>query len=590
MCGICGIVNTDAEHQVLEAELRNMIGLLRHRGPDGEGVHIGNRIGLGHTRLSIIDLAHGGQPMTNEDGSIWLTYNGEIFNFPELRRELIQQGHTFRTNCDTEVVVHAYEEYGPDCVLKFNGMFSFALWDERNETLFMARDRLGVKPLYYTMVGHSFIFASEIKAILSHPSVTAEVREGAVPEYLFCTVLLEGQTMFKNIHSLPPGYTLSVQGTKLTAARYWSMKADAGGERSLDAWKDETLSLLTDSVWKRRMSDIPFGSLLSGGLDSSLLTALAVSGGSDSRLRTFSMEYGDNRDVSASNSDTAYARLMAEHLGTDHREFIFRTEDYRDMMEKVTWHMEKPVELTTPSLYLLYREIKKEVSVVISGEGADELFGGYFFFLNGDPSGQVSQFPWAPYYREVSGLLDQAVGERTGFRDKVESSLRDSLRQFPSRDPLNRILYLFMKYYLLEMLERQDKTSMASGVEVRVPFLDYRIVERVINLPSQYKLKDGSEKWFLKEIGKSILPSAITDRKKKPFPFPVDPKSVIAQRQLASDLIRSGNSKISAYFDKRKTIDFLNKRGDYAGLDNLAVFRTSHALIALELWHKTFGV
>ncbi|MNO18771.1 Asparagine synthetase [glutamine-hydrolyzing] 3 [compost metagenome] len=589
MCGICGIFNVSGEHPVDASVLAQMNHLLSHRGPDGEGVYIHSRIGLGHRRLSIIDIHNGQQPMCNEDEMLWVTYNGEIYNFAELKKDLLQKGHIFKTDCDTEVIIHAYEEYGEDCVHKFNGMFAFALWDQRREQLFLARDRLGVKPLYYTLADGQLIFASEIKAILAHPAVKAEVEPGAIPEYLFCTVLLDGGTMFRNIHSLAPGHTMKVEGMYYRPKPYWDIQADQEkwNDRSQKLWMDETLSLMEDSVRLRQISDVPFGALLSGGLDSSLLSAIAQSE-MDDKLRTFSMEYGANRN--GINSDVTFSRLMAARLGTQHTEYIFNPEDYRDILENVTWHMEKPVELTTPSLFLLYREIKKDVSVVISGEGADELFGGYYFFLKDDYSGPILQFPWAPYYQEVSGLLDPAVEQKTGFHEKVQSTIHQSLNRFKSSDSLNRVLYLFMKYYLLEMLERQDKTSMASGVEVRVPFLDYRMVECIMNLPSGYKVRDHTEKWFLKQISRPLLPVEVVDRKKKPFPFPIDPKSIVSQRELAIELLTSGNSKVSSYFDKKKTCDFLNKRGAYRGLDSLAVFRTSHALIALELWHKTFGV
>jgi asparagine synthase (glutamine-hydrolysing) len=281
---------------------------------------------------------------------------------------------------------------------------------------------------------------------------------------------------------------------------------------------------------------------------------------------------------------------MATAFQTEHKEFIFKPEDYQEVLQKVIWHVEKPIELTTPSLYLLYNKLKSDVTVVLSGEGADELFGGYFFFLNGDRETQLMEFPWAPYFEEVSLLLKPEIENATRFRESVRTTLSDMMNQCKTNDYLNKLLYLFLKLYLLEMLERQDKTSMAWSVESRVPFLDYRLVEYVVNIPAKYKMHGGMEKILLKEIGKEILPGEITGRKKKPFPFPVDPKTIIRQKNMANDLVQSGNSRISSYFDKKMTDAFFNKRDCFEKLDNLALFRTSYALISLELWHNVFGV
>jgi asparagine synthase (glutamine-hydrolysing) len=590
MCGICGIYNFN--HKPLKKRvLERMTQLLSHRGPDDHGLYIDDFTGLGQRRLSIIDIAQGRQPMCNEDSSIWVTYNGEIYNFREIKSKLEKKGHRFKSHCDTEVIVHAYEEYNTDCLSEFNGMFAFALWDKKTGTLFLARDRLGIKPLYYCIAGESFIFASEIKAILGHPDVKTEIEQNSIPEYLFCTTLLNGKTMFKNIFSLPPGYMLVVNNGNRRLNQYWDIKLTGEGKRAGSFGNDaeHILALLEDAVRIRMVSDVPLGSLLSGGLDSSLVSALA-SGYTPQKLKTFAMEYSHNSALNKSNSDTTYAHLMAGSFRTEHKEFIFQPDDYRDVLEKVIWHVEKPVELTTPSLYLLYHKLKSDVTVVLSGEGADELFGGYFFFLNAHAKGPLSEFPWAPYFEEVSLLLNPEMERETGFRERVRTTLTEMMDHPGTDDYLNKLLYLFLKLYLLEMVERQDKTSMAWAVEARVPFLDHRLVEYVANVPSQYKMHQGIEKFILKEIGKEILPAEITGRKKKPLPFPIDPKTVIKQRNIANDLVQSGNSKISAYFDKKRTDAFFNKRDYFKKVDNLAIFRTSYALIALEVWHKVFGV
>lgn len=587
MCGICGIVNFARDSLVDEAVLNGMNAALDHRGPDGSGFFINRFVGLGHRRLSIIDLKNGTQPMSNENQSVWVTYNGEIYNFAVLKDELAAKGHVFRTHCDTEVIVHGYEEYGIECVHKLNGMFAFAVWDEKNQTLFLARDRMGIKPIYYCVTDRSIVFASEIKSILRHPAVRAELDIESVPQYLFCTAMLDGKTMFRNIKSLPAGHLATVRES-LSVRPYWDLIVDTNEEHPYEYYRDHTLKLLSESVQMQLMSDVPFGSLLSGGLDSSMVSALATRHLPEV-LKTFSMDYGKNGEIAKPNSDTQYARIMSRACKTDHREYIFDPGEYGVALEKVTWHMEKPVELTTPSLHLLYRSLKDDVTVVLSGEGADEMFGGYFFFLQSCEQ-EPREFPWAPYFNEVSMILNPDVERETGFRDEMKSALGDLTGRFPCDDAVNRVLYMFLKVYLLEMLERQDKMSMAWGVESRVPFLDHRLVQWAVNIPSKYKIADGIEKFILKDIGRELLPEGVVERRKKPFPFPVDPKSVFAQKNVADNLVRSGRSKISSYFDKKKASDFLNRRNEFEKIDSLAVFRTSYAMIALELWFKTFGV
>jgi len=590
MCGICGIYNFERDQLISKEILIDMNNALAHRGPDDFGYYINNFVAFGHRRLSVIDIQGGRQPMTNEDDTIWVTYNGEIYNYLELNKHLVKKGHKFKTNCDTEVIVHAFEEYGTDSVLKFNGMFAFAIWDSKNQLLFLARDRLGIKPLYYTISDGNLIFASEIKAILKHPSVKAEVELNSIPEYLFCTSLLNSNTMFKNIYSVPPGHTVVFKNKTKQVSEYWDIHLTDMHEddNSTHRYKHELVDLLNNSVRMRLMSDVPFGSLLSGGLDSSLISALATK--HVKNLKTFAMEYSKNLEIGRETSDTKFANLMADTFQTDHTEFIFEPDEYHSALRKVTWHIEKPIELTTPSLFLLHKNIKKHITVVLSGEGADELFGGYFFFLKEARKGQVNEFPWAPFFDQVSMLINPDIEIQTRFKERVRSSLNMMLNKYESNDFLNKVLYLFIKIYLLEMLERQDKTSMAWGVEARVPFLDHRFVQYIANIPSIYKLKNDNEKFILKDSFKDFLPAEIINRKKKPFPFPVDPRSIIKQKNIANELVQSGTSNISNYFKKKETDNFFNKRGNYREIDNLAIFRTSHSMIFLEIWHEVFGV
>lgn len=591
MCGICGIYNLDRQTPIDREVLTRMTNALIHRGPDDMGTYQNNFIGLGHRRLSIIDLKSGHQPMTNEDGSLWITYNGEIYNYRDLKSLLAQKGHQFKTDCDTEVIIHAFEEFGPECVHKFNGMFAFAIWDNNNKSLFLARDRLGEKPLYYTFIKNTFIFGSEIKSLFEHPFVKPEVDLNSIPEYLFCTSILNSKTMFKDIKTVAPGHTMIIKDNTHKISEYWDIQLENREDDSipLNEYQENIFNLLDDSVHKRLMSDVPYGTLLSGGLDSSINSALA-SKYVDRSLQTFSIEFTENVKMNYETSDTKFARLMSDVFKTDHREFILSRDEYSDIQEKVTWHIEKPIELTTPSLYLLHKNLKEYITVVLSGEGADELFGGYFFFLKEAHTNQLTEFPWAPYFKEVSDLINDDIKRETRFVESINCSIEQLINKFPTDDFMNKVLYLFIKIYLLEMLERQDKTSMAWGVETRVPFLDHRLVEYVVNIPSKLKIKNDIEKYILKESFRNIIPSEIIDRKKKPFPFPVDPKSILTQRNTAIELVQSSKSSVSAYFDKKKTEDFFMKRDNFKNIDNLAIFRTSYAMIALEQWHKAFGV
>ncbi|MEY9633425.1 asparagine synthase (glutamine-hydrolyzing) [Bradyrhizobium japonicum] len=587
MCGICGVVNMRKDEPVSPAVLSRMNAQLAHRGPDDCGFHMDRFVGLGHQRLSVLDVKNGRQPIANEDGSVWVTYNGEIYNYPELREDLARRGHRFTTRCDTEVIVHAYEEYGERCVSQFNGMFAFALWDRRRDLLLLARDRLGVKPLYYAMRGGQFVFASEIKAVLAHSAINAAVDVNAVAEALLCTTLLDSKTMFKDVQSLPPGSIVVVQDGLVRKHRYWSLERDSlkHGD-SFDECCDRVRHLLNSAVRMEMASDVTLGTLLSGGLDSSLVSAFAVKH-APGCLKTFAMDYDLNDKARCRQSDAHYAGMVARAYGTDHTELLFRPDEYFDVLDRVTWHVEKPVELTSPSLYLLYRGVKPSATVVMSGEGADELFAGYYFFLNGPEP--ATEFPWAPYLDKVCALLDPAIERATASRDRIRSTLAQEMGALDTDDALNKRLYLFLKYYLVDMLERLDKISMAWGVESRVPFLDHRLVEYVVQMPSAFKSTAESEKILLKHIADDLLPVPVVTRKKRPVPIPVDARTLVAERNRAERLVRSANSMIARYFDADKVSDFLRKRGPCAANDDLAVYRTAHALIALDAWHAAFG-
>lgn len=591
MCGICGIYSFSGIGEISKESLLKMNNALAHRGPDGSGTYHDKEIALGHRRLSIIDLDNGQQPMTNEDKSVCVVFNGEIYNYKVLRQKLLKKGYKFRTESDTEAIVHAWQEYGKDCVDYLEGMFAFAVWDCKTRKLLLVRDRLGIKPLYYTHVKDQFLFASEIKALLAHPQVKVEVNISSVPVYLFSTSIVNGNTMFKNIYSLEAGNRMTIVKDSFNIDQYWDLKPNSIKHEadSFEVCKQNIYKMLVHSVEQHTVSDVPIASLLSGGVDSSLVSALAaeyVNG----PLMTYTMEYKRNAGIYEKESDIYYARMLADEYEFNYNELIFDANDYQDCFDKATWQVEKPIEFTTPSSYLLYQSVSKKNKVVLTGEGADELFGGYYFFLNEAKSGEITEYPWAPYYHEVSAIINPDLEKQTGYPEVINSNLQGMLARFDSDDYLNKVLYLFIKIYLQEMLERQDKTSMASGVEARVPFLDHHLVEYVINLPSQYKFGYQDEKYLLRESMRNIIHKAILNRKKKPFPFPVDAATMYQQIKKANNLVQSKTSPVSYYFLQQETQNFFSRSNQFKALDSLALFRTSHAIIALDTWHKSYGI
>jgi asparagine synthase (glutamine-hydrolysing) len=376
MCGIAGLVSVTAGPQN-QAVLDRMTGVLRHRGPDDSGCFTDGVAWLGHRRLSIIDLAHGHQPMANEDSTVWITYNGELFNHASLRPELERAGHRYQTNCDTEAILHAYEQYGAECVRRFRGMFAFAVWDQRRKRLFCARDRLGIKPFYYYWDGRLFAFASEIKALLEHPSISASLEASLLPEYLAFGYTSGERTLFAGIRKLMPGHTLTLDledgAAKLGVERYWDVPEQGPGERRPDEdWIRECRQRLEETVRMRLMSDVPLGVFLSGGVDSSAITAL-IKRMASGPVETFAVGYRETAF-----SELAYARQVAQSIGTDHREVTVSMQEFFEALPRLIWHEDEPITWpSSVSLYFVSKLASERVKVVLTGEGSDELFAGY---------------------------------------------------------------------------------------------------------------------------------------------------------------------------------------------------------------------
>ncbi len=378
MCAICGIVNFSNEDSVDANTIERMTAAMAHRGPDDDGFFVNGNVGLGHRRLSIIDLSGGKQPIFNEDGSAVIIFNGEVYNYAALTSELISKGHVFRTRCDTEAILHCYEEYGEDCVQHLRGMFAFAIWDARKRSLFVARDRLGIKPLYYYRDQHKFAFASEIKALLELPGMPREIDPESLDLYLSLRYVPAPRTMFKHIFKLQPGHTITVSESGLRMRKYWDLEYGSVLRRSPSDYIEELRHLLFESVKMRLMAEVPLGVFLSGGLDSSAILAVMskITGGS--RIKTFSVGYETASAEEEKSNEFFYARLAARMFSSDHHEFRVNASDFGNFIPELVWHLDEP--LADPScipLYFISKLARRHITVVLSGEGADETLAGY---------------------------------------------------------------------------------------------------------------------------------------------------------------------------------------------------------------------
>ena len=566
MCGINGIAfSTRSGRQIDPAVLKRMRDVITHRGPDDEGIFVDGPVGLGHRRLSIVDVASGHQPMANEDGSLHVTYNGEIYNHTDYRESLIARGHVFKTHCDTEAILHLYAEYGDDCVDRLRGMFAFAIWDRNKRELFIARDRLGVKPLYYVHTPEgSLYFASEIKALLEARAVKPELNFRAFSDYLANHATSGEETLFVGVKRLLPGHTLRWRDGELKIRKYWdvSFEKQAQGGRSDADYIAEWSELFKKSVQLRLMADVPLGMFLSGGIDSSAIAAV-MSTLVDEPIKTFSVAFAEREA-----NELEYARMVAHAFKTDHHEIVVTPEQFWAKLPDLIWHEDEP--LAHPSsvaLYFVSHLASQHVKVVLTGEGSDELMAGYAryrktilnlaigeqyhrmvpsgvrdlvrkqfasmtgsklrlklgrTFLNLSPDIESIYFDnFAVFSRSLQPqLLTGEAMDRMGAIDPY-AGVRDVLQETDAQSLLDRLLYADIKTYLHELLMKQDQMSMAASLESRVPFLDHKLVEFTSSLPERLKLRRWTTKYVLRQSMKGVLPPAILDRPKMGFPVPL---------------------------------------------------------------------
>jgi asparagine synthase (glutamine-hydrolysing) len=624
MCGIAGYVSA-APSSDSEAVLKRMTDVIAHRGPDDWGYYHDHHAHLGHRRLSIVDVADGHQPMANETRSRWIVYNGEVFNHGDIRPQLEQAGHRYKTRCDTETIIHAYEEFGPASVDLFRGMFAYAIWDCERHQLFAARDRLGIKPFYYFWDGRVFAFASEIKALLMHPAIHAELEDQVLPEYLAFGYVSEERTLFRGVRKLMPGHylTLDLSGATpvLQIRQYWDVPVPSSAQASEKELAAETLRRLEESVQLRLMSDVPLGMFLSGGIDSSGIAAL-MKRLTNAPVKTFAVGYAEQQF-----SELGYAAQVAESIGTEHHEVKIGIDEFFNELPRLIWHEDEPITWpSSVSLYFVSRLAASQVKVVLTGEGSDEIFGGYeryrWNLINSRAGNLYGVFPsflreGVNRHLETTPLLKASVRRKIrhtfiGRDATVESLLLDNfycafsreeqnrllgstpqavygnyLRYWNSREGsslLSRMLYADQKTYLVELLMKQDQMSMASSIESRVPFLDHTLVEFSTSIPNSLKIRGKTRKYILKAALAGLLPAEIIHRKKMGFPTPVRQWLLDARAKPLYEALTNRDGFLSSIIDRQVLGNLISRHLQRQEDATDRLWR----LLNLQLWGDVF--
>lgn len=613
MCGIAGIINFKEapDRHVVE----NMIHVMEHRGPDGKGVRVEPGCVFGHVRLSIIDVEASKQPLSNEDETIWITFNGEIYNYIELRNDLVSRGHIFRTNGDTEVLVHLYEEYGKRMLQFLQGMFAFGIWDKNKRQILLARDRLGIKPLYYCRQSNDFIFASEPKAILQYPGYNASPDVESIWHYMTYRSVPSPATMFKGIKKLRPGNLLVLNEKNLSEECYWDIElvAEQDKENYQGDYKEcveQAESLLLKSIERRLISDVPLGAFLSGGIDSSLIVAM-MHRLTNAPVKTFSVGFRN-----FPKSELSYAKTVAEHFNTDHHELILEEECFAENLEKLTWMRDSPLsERSDIPLHLLAAMANSSVKVLLSGEGSDELFAGYpkyaydrfaplvYFFPKIMTLGFSGLLPSRFRKIEIAlrSLCERDTADRwsqwfSPFTPKEKQLLFNTsitdvnpINQYVNNingySSLDKMLYADCKLWLPEnLLERGDRMTMAASVEGRVPFLDHEFVEFAFKQSKQVKLRGFTRKWLIKEVARKYLPNEIIDRQKFGFEVPLAQWFRGKLKEMCYDRICRKDGLASELFSKKELEKILDDHCSSRKDNYLKIW----TLLGLSIWNDIF--
>lgn len=622
MCGIAGFISSEAEEREpgREALLDAMCRIITHRGPDEQGTVVRGRAALGMRRLSIIDLKTGQQPIFSGDERLVIVFNGEIYNFRELRAELEGKGYRFKTNSDTETILHAFKEYGRECVSRLRGMFAFAIWDFENRSLFMARDRIGKKPLFYSLTADgTFVFGSELKSLMQHPGVSREIDLAAIDAYLTFGYVPESLCIFRSIRKLAPGHTLQFKDGEITVSRYWDLPTEPFEGRKENELADELRERLREAVKVRLISEVPLGAFLSGGIDSSAVVGM-MSSLSEEPVKTFSI--GFNED---SFNELKYARVAARHFKTDHHEFIV-TPDLVETVDEIVWHFDEPfADPSSLPTFMVAKMAREHVTVVLSGDGGDELFAGYtryrtsldrawasrlpssfrgllanvgsvmphsapgknyLYNISLDPIGRyidlVSHFNLV---RRRELYSDEMVRSLNGQFGRPEEGFRSIAVSNDVSDLLSSMLLLDSKTYLpSDVMVKVDRMTMANSIEARAPLLDHELIEFAARVPHELKMKGGETKYLLKRSLEGMVPREILYRKKQGFGVPIEEWINSELRDRMRETLLDPKTIGRGYFDRRY-IELLLKEH--------AARRRDHsyslwALFMLELWHRRF--
>ena len=619
MCGIAGILNSDRSRPAPAEVLDHMLASIVHRGPDDDGRLIDGELAMGMRRLSIIDLAQGKQPIFDESGRFAVVFNGEIYNYRELCAQLISHGHSLKTHSDTEVIVHLYEQYGEECLVHLRGMFAFAVWDNRDRKLFIARDRLGIKPLYFAERGGSLLFGSEVKALLRHPDMCASLDRRALSDYLSLKYVPAPRTLFAGVHSLPPGHCLSAHYGRIEIKQYWDISFQKPATPvSEGACLEQLDSLLRESVRLHLRSDVPFGAFLSGGLDSSIIVAL-MSAELSEPVKTFSVGFAG----SAGTDELPYAKIVADRFGCEHHTLEISAKDFLEYAEQVLWHLDQPIaDQATVATHMVARLARQHVKMVLTGEGGDELFAGYARYEGEQLSRWTRYLPgglgkcvrsaatmlpgmrrakiavtaltirdeatrfanWFPLFSDDMKrdlLKDWSAEESSGAKHVFERYLR----QCDAVEPLDRMLYCDSKAWLPDyLLLRGDKLTMANSLEARVPLLDHKLVEFAARLPIRLKLGGGTRKYLLKKLGSKLLPDGIIHRKKQGFPIPIGRWLRNEAKPLVHDMLSQDSLERRGLFNPQ-VVETLIRRHESNYSDHSTEI---WGLVSVEMWLRKF--
>lgn len=617
MCGIAGIYRFKSQHDVNKKEILDMCEPIMYRGPDGSGEYIDGPVGLGHRRLTIIDTHNrSNQPMVSSDEEHIICYNGEVYNYLELKKSLHEKGVDFKTSSDTEVLLHMYREFGDQCVTQFNGMFSFAIWDKRKKSLFISRDRLGIKPLFYKEDEQGIIFSSELKSILALSPKTS-VNKKLIDSYMSLGYCPTNKTLFDGIYKLEPGHSLTIENKKISISPYWDIEYDKKKDLGEEYYIKQTQDLFEDAVKLQLRSDVPLGVFLSGGIDSSAVVAMMNKLGAK-KIKTFSVAWDHGNKF----NETEYARKISKQFETEHHEYMMTAKDFIAFLPDYIKHMDEPVtEAAAISLYYLAKKAKEHVTVVLSGEGSDEVFGGYPIYRYLDIVSKYKKIPYSlrkfminPFIRLLGvkwkkyADLSELTLEDSYFGVSFQNSKYKSQLYTPSfakeaesfttskalstyykksqpHDDQSRMQYLDYKTWLADdLLVKADRMSMAASLELRVPFLDHRLIDFTAKMPSHYRSKKGQDKYIIKKAMEPYLSDEILYRKKMGFPTPL---AILFRGELThfvKEILDSHRSHSRGYFNADAVRKIIDEHTSHQADHHLILWQ----LLVLELWHREY--